>query len=122
MPPIGTVDVKSGLVSGTVVSEIQKTVAIAKLPKTKNAAVKHDAAGVLGLMGPNQFYITIQKNAGLDGRYTALGKVVAGADGLKDVKKGDPIRFIRITRVGQAARDFKTDDEAFKKLLGPTKK
>jgi cyclophilin family peptidyl-prolyl cis-trans isomerase len=73
-------------------------------------------------MGPNQFYITLQKNAGLDGRYTALGKVVAGADAVKDIKKGDPIRFIRITRVGQAARDFKTDDEAFGKLMGPTKK
>jgi hypothetical protein len=121
-PPIGTVDVKSGLVNGTVVSDIQKTVVVAKLPKTKNAAVKHDAAGVLGLMGPNQFYITLQKNAGLDGRYTALGKVVAGGDGIKDIKKGDPIRFIRITRVGQAARDFKTDDEAFKKLMGPAKK
>jgi hypothetical protein len=122
VPPIGTVDVKSGLMSGTVVSDIQKTVAIARLPKTKNVAVKHDAAGVLGLMGPNQFYITLQKNAGLDGRYTALGKVVAGADAVKDIKNGDPIRFIRITRVGQAARDFKTDDEAFGKLMGPTKK
>ncbi len=122
VPPIGTVDIKSGLVSGTVVSDIQKTVAIVKLPKTKNAAVKHDAAGVLGMMGPNQFYITLQKNSGLDGRYTALGKVVAGADAIKDIKKGDPIRFIRITRVGQAARDFKTDDEAFKKLMGPVAK
>ena len=74
------------------------------------------------MMGPNQFYITLKKNAGLDGRYTALGKVVAGADGLTDIKAGDPIRFIRITRVGQAARDFKTDDEAFKKLMGPAKK
>ena len=73
-------------------------------------------------MGPNQFYITLQKNAGLDGRYTALGKVIAGADGLKEIKKGDPIRFIRITRVGQAARDFKTDDEAFKKLMTPAAK
>ncbi len=121
-PPIGSVLIKNGLVSGTVVSDIQKTVAIAKLPKTKNAAVKHDAAGVLGMMGPNQFYITLKKNAGLDGRYTALGKVVAGADGITEIKAGDPIRFIRITRVGQAARDFKTDDEAFKKLMGPAKK
>jgi hypothetical protein len=33
------------------------------------------------------------------------------------VKKGDAIRSIRIVRVGQAARDFKTDDEAFEILL-----
>jgi hypothetical protein len=120
-PPIGTIEVKGGLVSGTVVSEIQKSVAIAKLPKTRNAAVTHDAAGVLGVMGPNQFYITLQKDRGLDGRYTALGKVIAGADAIKDIKKGDPIRFIRITRVGQAARDFKTDDEAFGKLMASQK-
>jgi hypothetical protein len=119
LPPIGTIDVKGGLISGTVVSDIQKTVAIAKLPKTKNRSVKHEAAGVLGMMGPNQFYITLQKNTGFDNKYTALGKVIAGADALKDIKKGDPIRSIRITRVGQAARDFKTDDEAFGKLMGP---
>jgi hypothetical protein len=33
------------------------------------------------------------------------------------LKKDDPIRSIRIIRVGQPARDFKTDDESFKQLL-----
>jgi hypothetical protein len=47
--------------------------------------------------------------------------VIAGLSSLNDLKKGDTIRGIRITRVGQAARDFKTDDEAFKKLLGQKK-
>jgi carboxypeptidase Q len=122
-PPIGSiVDVKGGLINGLVVSETQKSVAIPKLPMTRNASVKHDVVGVLGASGPNQFYITLQKNAGLDKKYTALGKVVAGAGLLQDIKKGDPIRSIRITRVGQAARDFKTDDEAFKKLMTPAKK
>ena len=37
---------------------------------------------------------------------------------LQGLKAGEPIRSIRITRVGQAARDFKTDDEAFKTLMG----
>ena len=40
---------------------------------------------------------------------------------LQDIKKGDAIRSIRITRVGQAARDFKTDDEAFKGMMGKKK-
>jgi hypothetical protein len=40
---------------------------------------------------------------------------------LQEIKKGDPIRIIRITRVGQAARDFKTDDETFKKLVSGKK-
>jgi hypothetical protein len=119
-PPIGSIaDVKGGLVSGLVVSDTQKSVAIPRLPMTKNTAVKHDVVGVLGVSGPNQFYITLQKNAGLDRKYTALGKAIAGFGQLSDVKKGDAIRSIRITRVGQAARDFKTDDETFNKMVPP---
>ena len=122
VPPIGTVDVKGGLMTGTIVSDIQKSVAVAKLPKTRNATIKHDVVGILGVSVPNQFYVTLQKNTGLDNKGTALGKVVAGLGQLQDIKKGDPIRSIRITRVGQAARDFKTGDEAFKKLLEPASK
>ena len=71
----------------------------------------------IGLSGPNTFYLTLQKKGNLDGKSAAIGKVIAGADHLQGLKKGEPIRSIRITRVGQAARDFKTDDEAFKKLM-----
>jgi hypothetical protein len=122
VPPIGTLDVKGGLVSGLVVSDVQKTVAIPKLPLIPNPSVKHDAAGVLGVSGPNQFYITTQKNGGLDRKFTALGRIIAGIGTLPEIKKGDAIRSIRITRVGPAARDFKTDDEAFNKLLAGAKK
>jgi len=122
VPPIGQVlDVKGGLATMQIVSDVQKSVAIPKLPKTTNKAVKHDAAGILGLSGPNTFYLTLQKNKGLDGKYAALGKVIAGADRLVGLKKGDAIRSVRITRVGQAARDFKTDDEGFKKLMAQKK-
>jgi cyclophilin family peptidyl-prolyl cis-trans isomerase len=106
-----------GLATMQIVSDAQKSVAVPKLPKTTNKAVKHDAAGVLGLSGPNTFYLTMQKKGGLDGKYAALGTVIAGADLLQGLKKGDAIRAVRITRVGQAARDFKADDEAFKKLM-----
>ena len=116
-PPIGKVDVTKGQILGTIVSDTQKSVAVTTLPKTINAAIKHDAAGVLGISGPNAFYVTTEKNAGFDKRYTAIGKIVAGASAVPEIKKGDPIRVIRLTRVGQAARDFKTDDESFKKLV-----
>jgi len=117
-PPIGQVlDVKDGLATMQIVSDVQKSVALPKLPKTTNKALKHDTAGVLGLSGPNTFYLTLQKKGGLDGRYAALGNVIAGADRLQGLKKGEPIRSVRITRVGQAARDFKTDDEAFGRLM-----
>jgi hypothetical protein len=121
IPPIGTVDVRDRQIIGLVASEIQKSVVIPSLPMATNAALKHDAAGILGVSGPNVFYLTLQKHTGLDKKYTAIGKTIAGLDLLRTVKKGDAIRSIRIIRVGQAARDFKTDDEAFKKLLEPAK-
>jgi cyclophilin family peptidyl-prolyl cis-trans isomerase len=117
-PPIGQIlDTKGGLAALQIVSDVQKSVAIPKLPKTTNKALKHDAAGVIGLSGPNTFYLTLQKKGNLDGKSAAIGKVIAGADHLQGLKKGEPIRSIRITRVGQAARDFKTDDEGFEKLM-----
>jgi carboxypeptidase Q len=117
IPPIGKVEVKSGLVTGLIVSETQKTVAVPNLLLTPNAAIKNDGPGVLSLTGPNAFALTLDKHPGLDRTATALGRTIAGLDLLKTVRKGDPIRSIRILRVGQAARDFQTDDEAFQKLL-----
>jgi hypothetical protein len=121
IPPIGTVDIRDRQIKGLIASEVQKSGAVPSLPMAVNTALKHDAAGILGVSGPNAFYLTLQKNPGLDKKYTAIGKTIAGLDLLRTVKKGDAIRSIRIIRVGQAARDFKTDDEAFKKLLEPAK-
>ncbi len=117
-PPIGKFpQITKDAASAVIASEIQKKFAVKALPKQLNAAVKHDAAGVLGIAAPNAFYLTLKANPGFDKKYTALGKVIAGADVLAQLKKDDAIASIRITRVGQAARDFKTDDESFKKLL-----
>ena len=118
VPPIGKVELRDGIIAGLIVSSIQKSVAVPSLPLAANAAIKHDGPGVLGVSGPNAFHLTLKKRAGLDKTSTAIGKTIAGLDLLKTVKKGDAIRSIRIVRVGQAARDFKTDDEAFQKLLG----
>jgi carboxypeptidase Q len=120
-PGIGTISLKGGLLRGLVVSDIQKSVAIPSLPLTPNRALKHDQAGILGVAGPNAFYLTLQKDASLDKTSTAIGKTIAGRDLLKAIKKGDTIRSIRIIRVGQAARDFKTDDEGFKALFDAKK-
>ncbi len=116
-PGIGTMDVVKGLIQSVIASPTQKAVAVPTLPKATNAALSHDAAGVIGVSAPNAFYITLEKNAALDKKYTAIGRVIGGAASLNDIKKADPIRSIRITRVGQAARDFKTDDATFKALL-----
>jgi len=117
IPPIGKIEIRDGVVAGLIISEVQKSVAVPALALAANPALKHDGAGVLGVSGPNGFHLTLRKRAGLDKSATAIGRTIAGLDLLKTLKKGDPIRSIRIVRVGQAARDFKTDDEAFKKLL-----
>jgi hypothetical protein len=119
---IGSIlDVKGGLVSGVVVSDMQKAVAVKTLPRTTNTALQHDGPGVLGLSAPNAFYVTLRKNTGMDRRYTAIGRLIAGADLLAGIRKAEPIRSIRITRVGQAAREFRTDDEGFNALLAAAK-
>lgn len=117
VPPIGKVAVRDGVVAGLIVSDVQKSVAVAKLALSPNAAVKNDGPGVLDITGPNGFALTLGKRPGLDKTATALGRTIAGLDLLKTIKTGDPVRSIRIVRVGQAARDFKTDDEAIKKLV-----
>ncbi len=116
-PPIGSLDLGDRLLSGLIESETQKSVRIEQLPLTENPVLRHDAAGILGVSGPNGFYITLSPDPAPQGSRTPIGKLIAGMDQLKEAKKGDSIRSIRITRVGQAARDFKTDDEAFKRLL-----
>jgi carboxypeptidase Q len=116
-PPIGKIALHGGVITGAIASEVQKSVAVASLPLVPNAALKNDTAGILGVSGPNTFYLTLKKRSGLDRTATAIGRTIAGLDLLKTIKTGDPIRSIRIVRVGQAALDFKTDDEALKTLL-----
>jgi carboxypeptidase Q len=118
IPPIGKVDVRNGVIAGLIVSETQKSMAVAKLALSPNAAIKNDGPGILDITGPNGFALTLGKRPGLDKTTTAVGRTIAGLDLLKTIKTGDPIRSIRIVRVGAAARDFKTDDESFKKMIG----
>ncbi|MBM3312548.1 MAG: hypothetical protein FJY80_13700 [Candidatus Aminicenantes bacterium] len=116
--PMGRIlEVKDGVASVLVVSDLQKSVAGVSLPKTTNPALKHDGPGVLGMSYENRFYLTLKKAPGLDGRSPAIGRLVAGANVLKKLKKDDPVRSVRIIRVGPAAREFKTDNATFKKLL-----
>ena len=117
-PPIGKIlTVKNGVITGEIVSDMQKKFAVKTLPKQFNTSVKHDAANVFGLMTPNSFYFTQKANPGFDKKYVALGKVIAGSDVVAKLAMGETIRAVRLTRVGKAATDFKADDESFKKLL-----
>ncbi len=118
-PPVGQIsEVGAGLINALVDSEIQRSVAVADLPLVPNSAIKHDGAGVLGLSGPNSFYLTLGGDSDLDGRFTALGRVVAGSDVLGEFSAGDEIRSVRILRSGEAARAFMTDDVGMATKLG----
>ena len=111
-------NVGGGRINAVIDSEIQRSVAISDLPLSPNPAVRHDGPGVLGLSGPSSFYLTLGPDSELDGQFTALGRVVAGAQVLGDFSAGDEVRSIRILRSGEAAQAFETDDEAFQRLLG----
>jgi hypothetical protein len=110
-------EVEGGVVRAQVESERQRAVAVADLPLAPNPAVRHDGPGVLGLSGPDSFYLTLQARPELDTRYTALGRVVAGSHTLGDLEAGDEIRVVRILRSGEAARAFATDDEALMRMM-----
>ncbi len=117
-PPIGKiVSVAAGVASGVIESEVQKAVAGVTLLKELNTVLKHDAPGVLGMTGENQFYLTLNPRPDLDLKHPAIGKVIAGASVLEKLAQGDDIRSVRIVRVGTAASDFNTDDESFQNLL-----
>ena len=113
-------EVEGGMVRALVESERQRAAGLAGLPEVPlapNPGVKHDRPGVLGLSGSGSFYLTLQARPDLDSRHTALGEVVAGAHRLADLAAGDEIRTVRIIRAGEAAREFATDDETFRRLL-----
>jgi len=111
------VSVEDGMVNAVLDSETQRAMDHPGLPLNPNRALSHDGPGVLGLSGSGSFYLTLQANPVLDGRYTALGRVVAGKEALDGIQAGDEIRRIRILRSGEAASAFDTSDEAFRRLL-----
>ncbi|MHB8054245.1 MAG: M20/M25/M40 family metallo-hydrolase [Candidatus Aminicenantales bacterium] len=122
-PPTGPttignfISLADGVAVGIINSDIQKAAGSVRLPKTINPVLKHDGPGVLGLRTENSFYFTLKKNSYFNRTYPAIGRLIAGIEVLKILRKDDEIKSIRIIRVGPAARDFKTDDESFKKLL-----
>jgi cyclophilin family peptidyl-prolyl cis-trans isomerase len=83
-----------------------KARADAKLPKEKNILIKHDKAGVLGMISPTKFYLTTDKKPDYDNKYIPIGNVIAGLNIVNTIAKGDSIRSIQITRIGQKATAF----------------
>ena len=79
----------------------------------------HHKGGILSMAnsGPNtngsQFFITHNATPWLDGKHTVFGHVVEGMSVVNVIKKDDFIRKVKIIRIGDKAKNFKTDETAF---------
>jgi cyclophilin family peptidyl-prolyl cis-trans isomerase len=89
--------------------------------------LRHDAPGVLSMAndGPDtngsQFFLTLRETNRLNYLHSVFGRVVSGLDVLMRIKQGDKMT-VKIERVGDAARAFRSDESAFAALSAKTKK
>ena len=92
------------------------------IPRESGALISAGAPGVLVMDGfvtessGSRFFITLEGDAFLDGKYTPFGRIVAGERVLRKLRKGDVIESVAILRVGPEANRFKFDAPAFEAL------
>src|SRR5688572_4700551 len=91
------------------------------------AGLRHDAAGVLSMAndGPDtngsQFFLTLRETNRLNYLHSVFGRVVRGLEVLPLIQQGDTMT-IKIVRVGESAKAFRTDEAAFSALQAKAKK
>ncbi len=90
-----------------------------QFPNEIDKTLSFGAAGVLGMANAgadtngSQFFITLAPSDFLDGSYTIFGRVAAGMDAVKAIRKGDAMTSVRIVRKGTKATAFKADKASF---------
>jgi Xaa-Pro dipeptidase len=94
-----------------------------QFPNEIATGMSHGRAGMLGMAnsGPHtntcQFYVTLGDRSYLDGNYTLFGQVFSGLDVVNAIVQGDYVEHVRIVRVGDRARAFKSDTPAFRAMV-----
>ena len=92
-------------------------------PDEFDSSLRHDKAGILSMAnrGPNtngsQIFITHKATPWLDNKHAVFGETIKGMDVVNAIRQGDAIKSIKIVRVGEKAKNFKTDNDAFNKLI-----
>ncbi len=81
----------------------------------------HNDGGILSMANSgvntngSQFFITHRATPWLNGKHTVFGHVVEGMEVVNSIKQDDFIRKVKIVRIGEDAKKFKTDEAAFVK-------
>jgi len=88
-------------------------------PDEFDPTLRHDAPGVVAFANygadtnGSQFYITLAEAPVLDDSYTVFGRVIEGMDVVEKLAAGDVMTKVTILRIGNAAKAFKSGQEAW---------